>query len=387
MKSKFQISILLTSGLIFPLSPITAQQPVGTTSTEHNTLATQRFSQQVLDQLLAPIALYPDSLLAQILMASTYPLEVVQAARWVEANPKVTGKALEEKMVKQNWDPSVKSMTAVPQVLRQMNEKLDWTQKLGDAFLAQQQDVMNTVQSLRAKAYAAGNLKSSDQLVVKTETQNSQVIYVVQPAKPEVIYVPIYNPSVIYGTWWYSSPPYYMYPPAYVYRPGVAFATGVVVGAAIWANCHWSHGHSSVNVNISHYNSFNRTNISHTSVNATNWTHNPIHRRGVTYADPVIAKQYGQELTSMNRLQHRDTNPIEVQHGRISDRGTDNTNHAGAAENVISEAVHGGVTDQPKQRLNTDRVERGRPVGEMERDNLAGSGGQRGELRRRDWGR
>ena len=125
------------------------------------------FSQQELDQILAPIALYPDALLAQIFMASTYPLEIVEAARWVKANPNVKDKALEEAMQKQAWDPAVKSLTAVPKVLEQMNDKLDWTQKLGDAFLAQQQEVMKTVQSLRAKAKAAGNLESSEEQVVK----------------------------------------------------------------------------------------------------------------------------------------------------------------------------------------------------------------------------
>lgn len=295
MKSRYFIPSLLATTLIFALNPAIAQQSPGMTSVAS---AAQRISQQELDQLLAPIALYPDPLLAQIFMASTYPLEVVQAARWVKSNPKVTGKALEDAMTRQSWDPAVKSMTAVPQVLQQMNEKLDWTQKLGDAFLAQQQDVMNTVQGLRAKAYAAGNLKSSDQLVVKTEAQGTQVIYIVQPAKTEVVYVPIYNPSVVYGTWWYSYPPYYIYPPAYVYPPGVAFATGVVVGAAIWGNCNWGHSHSSINVNISHYNSFNRTTISHTSVSSTNWTHNAEHRRGVAYSNPAVAQQYSRKVST-----------------------------------------------------------------------------------------
>lgn len=303
MKHRSITLSILTSALIISLNSAIAQPSADLTSAAHTATVANSFSQQELDQLLAPIALYPDPLLAQMLMASTYPLEIVQAARWVKANPKVTGKALEEAMTRQSWDPAVKSMTAVPQVLQQMNEKLDWTQKLGDAFLAQQQDVMKTVQSLRAKAYAAGNLKSSDQIVVKTETQSSQVIYVVQPAKAELVYVPIYNPSNVYGTWWYSYPPYYMYPPTYVYPTGVAFATGVVVGAAIWGNCNWGHGHSSVNVNISHYNSFNRTNISHSSVSSTNWTHNAAHRRGVAYPNPTVTQQYSRSTTKSRKIQ------------------------------------------------------------------------------------
>jgi hypothetical protein len=249
--------------------------------------ATNTFSQQDLDQLLAPVALYPDALLAQIFMASTYPLEVIEATRWVKANPKVTGKALEDAMEKTSWDPSVKSLTSVPQVLQQMNDKLDWMQKLGDAFLAQQKDVLATVQSLRAKAFAAGNLKSSTQQLVKTETQDGQTIYIIESAKEEVVYVPIYNPYVTYGTWWYPSyPPYYMYPPSYVYPPYVAFHAGIFVGVAIWGSVNWHHG-GGVYVNVNHYNSFNRANINNGS-----WNHNVDHRRGVAYADQNVARQY-----------------------------------------------------------------------------------------------
>lgn len=249
--------------------------------------ATKTFSQQDLDQLLAPIALYPDNLLAQILMASTYPLEVVEASRWVKANPKVTGKALEDALAKKSWDPSVKSLTVVPQVLHQMNDKLDWMQKLGDAFLAQQKDVMATVQSLRAKAFAAGNLKSWDQQVVKTETEDGQTIYIIESTKEEVVYVPIYDPYVAYGAWWYppAYPPYYMYPPAYVYPPHVAFTAGIIVGVAIWGNVNWHGG--GVYVNVNHYNSFNRT-----TINNGSWNHNVDHRRGVAYADQNVARQY-----------------------------------------------------------------------------------------------
>jgi len=281
----------LLTALLLALSPALAQQSQSTMAPAAEALApaSKTFSQQDLDQLMAPIALYPDALLAQVLMASTYPLQVVEAARWVKANAKVSGKALEDAMTRQSWDPAVKSLTSLPQVLLQMNERLDWTQKLGDAFLAQQADVMDTVQALRAKADAAGNLKTSEQQVVKKESQGSQTIYVVESPKPEVVYVPTYNPSVVYGTWWYPTPPYYMYPPAYVYPPGLAFATGVVVGAAIWGGCHWGWGHGggSVNVNVNHYNSFNRTNISN-----NNWNHNVNNRGGVPYRDQNVANKY-----------------------------------------------------------------------------------------------
>ena len=255
-------------------------------------------SQQELDQLLAPIALYPDALVAQILMASTYPLEVVEAARWSKANPGVKDKALEEAMQKQAWDPAVKALTAVPQVLGHMNENLSWTQKLGDAFLADQKAVMGTVQSLRAKAQKAGNLKSSPEQTVKTEQQGSQTVYIIESPKPEVVYVPTYNPATVYGTWWYPYPPYTMYPPAYVYPPGLAFTTGVIVGAAIWGNCNWRG--NEINVNVNNYNNFNKTNIQNNK-----YQHNTASRKGVPYGNQAAASQYSRGA-STQAAQSRD---------------------------------------------------------------------------------
>ena len=267
-----------------------------------NAASGQAVSQQDLDQLLAPIALYPDALIAQILMASTYPLEVVEAARWSAANPGVKDKALEDAMQKQTWDESVKALTSVPQVLKQMSDNLSWTQKLGDAFLADQKTVLATVQTLRGKAQAAGNLKTTPEQTVTTEVVENKTVYVIESAKPEVVYVPTYNPSTIYGPWWYPVPPYYMYPPAYVYPPGLAFATGVVVGAAIWGNCNW-HGGGSVNINVNRYNSFNRTNISN-----TNFNHNVEHRKGVAYQNQNVAQKYnrgGNAQAAQSREQFR----------------------------------------------------------------------------------
>jgi hypothetical protein len=263
------------------------------------------FSQQDLDALLAPIALYPDALLAQILMASTYPLEIVEAARWLNSNAGVKGDALQAAMEKQAWDPSVKAITAVPKVVEHMSEKLDWTQKLGDAFLAQQTEVMVTVQALRAKAAAAGNLKGTSDVVVKTEQVESKTVYVIESAKPEVVYVPTYNPSTIYGAWPYPAPPYYMYPPAYVYPPGLAFATGVVVGAAIWGNANW--GGNNVNINVNNYNKVNATKIQN-----SNFQHNAEHRKGVAYQNQGVANQHNrgasaQSAQARSQYQGRDS--------------------------------------------------------------------------------
>lgn len=347
MKPPCFLPSLLAAALIFALNPAATAQTVETTGAA---TAAKTFSQQDLDQLLAPIALYPDPLLAQILMASTYPLEVVQAARWVKENAKLSGKALEDALTKQPWDPAVKSITAVPQVLQQMNDKLDWTQKLGDAFLAQQQDVMDTVQALRAKAHAAGNLKSTEQQVVKTEVQGTQTIYVVQPAKPDVVYVPTYNPTVVYGSWWYPAPPYMMYPPAYVYPPGLAFATGVVVGAAIWGNCNWGgYGNNNVNVNVNKYNSFNRTSVSNTN---NNWNHNAQHRGGVAYADKGVAQQYNRGGSGQN-AQARDANRGYGEGGRAGasdvnrrDQGADRGQGSGRGQGA-DRGQSGSMRDNP----------------------------------------
>ena len=260
------------------------------------------FKPEEIEQLVATIALYPDSLIAQILMASTYPLEIVEAARWSKANPGLKGTALEDALQKQSWDPSVKSLTAFPQVLAMMNEKLDVTQKLGDAFLAQQKDVLAAIQRLRAKAQAAGNLKSGKEQTVTTEQQAGTTVIKIEPANPETVYVPTYNPAVVYGTWPYPAyPPYPYYPPGYV--PGAAFfsfTAGVIVGGALWGNCNWGGG--DVDINVNKYNNFNKTDIKN-----SNWQHKPEHRKGVGYRDSASQQKFGkgQGQNAQSREQFR----------------------------------------------------------------------------------
>jgi len=250
--------------------------------------APEPFKAEEIEQLVAPIALYPDPLIAQILMASTYPLEIVQAARWTKQNPKVTGKALEDALQQQTWDPSVKSLAAFPQVLTMLNEKLDMTQKLGDAFLGQQKEVMAAIQKLRGKAQAAGNLKSSKEQTVSSGQEGGTTVIKIEPANPEVVYVPTYNPTAVYGPWPYPAyPPYAYYPPGYV--PGAAlftFGVGMAVGAALWGGCNWGGGN--VNVNVNKYNNFNKTNIQN-----SNWQHNAEHRKGTQYRDGASQQKYG----------------------------------------------------------------------------------------------
>ncbi|WP_373976599.1 DUF3300 domain-containing protein [Chitinibacter sp. SCUT-21] len=290
MQSLFISAALAASPMVLLSQPVLAAE----------TTSSATFSQQEIEQLVAPVALYPDSLLAQVLMASTYPLEVVQAARWRKENPNLKDKALEDALQKQGWDASVKSLTAFPDVLTMMNDKIDWTQKLGDAFLAQQKDVMDAAQRLRAKADAEGNLKTTKEqkVIVEQATATTTTIYRIEP-QSEVIYVPVYNPTVVYGPWPYPYyTPYYWYPPTYMY-PGTAFGftMGIFVGAAIWGNCNWHH--HNIDIDINRYNNFNRTNI-----NTKDWKHNPQHRRGVEYRDNKTREQF--RPNSKTREQQRD---------------------------------------------------------------------------------
>ena len=223
------------------------------------------FTTQELDSLLAPIALYPDGLLSQVLMASTYPLEVVQAARWSKANPGLSGDDAVKKAGKESWDVSVISLVAFPNVLAMMNEKIDWTQKIGDAFLGQQRDVMDSIQRLRQLAQNAGNLESNQQQVVRTEAQS----IIIEPARPETIYVPAYNPTVVYGAWPYPAYPPYYYPGVAAWYPGaglaygLAWGVGIAAAGAIFGSWNWGRGDVDINVNraTNISNSFNRNSV------------------------------------------------------------------------------------------------------------------------------
>ncbi len=250
------------------------------------------FTQQELDQMLAPIALYPDALLAQVLVAATYPIEVVQADRWVKNNKNLRGDQLNAAMDKQSWDLSVKALVPFPQVLAMMSDKLDWTQRLGDAFLAQQADVMDTVQALRRKAKAQGNLAATSQQKVIVQDQ----VVVIEPADPQVVYVPYYNPAVVYGTWWYPAyPPFYYYPPGAVIAAGaIGFAAGVAVASAWnWGWGHWDWGHHDINVNVNRNVNINRQDLRRTDIQTQSWQHDPSHRQAVPYRDDDARRKYG----------------------------------------------------------------------------------------------
>jgi hypothetical protein len=264
------------------------------------------FSSEQLDQIVAPVALYPDSLLMQILMASTYPLEVIEAERWTKKNPDLKGDELDKALTDKDWDPSVKSLTHFPTVLARMSDNLDWTKDMGDAFLGQQKDVLDAIQRMRGKAYELGNLKSTpEQNVIvepapaKAEGQTVVVeqappqIIKIEPAQPQVVYVPTYSSTVIYG----PPPPTVYYPAVYAYPPGyvataslLSFGAGMAVGAALWGGCNWHSGDVNVNYN---YNYNRNTNVGNIN-KPEHWRHNPEHRKGVNYRNDAVAKKYGQ---------------------------------------------------------------------------------------------
>jgi hypothetical protein len=290
MKSMATAATMLALGFALHGAPARAQAPVQPAAAP----AEQLLTTEQLDQLVAPIALYPDTLLAEVLMASTYPLEVVEADRWATANKKLKGDQLKAAANKQKWDDSLKALVATPSVLSMMSTKLDWTQKLGDAVLAQQPDVMDAIQRLRAKAHAQNKLTTTKQQKVSVTQQENKQVVVIEPAQPDMIYVPYYNPSVVYGEWPYPTyPPYYFPPPAgYVagaaIATGLAFGTGYAVGRWVSGGNYWgggvNWGNRSINVN-------RPINVNNAVVN--NWTHNSVHRRGVAYNNASVQQRFG----------------------------------------------------------------------------------------------
>jgi hypothetical protein len=252
---------------------------------------TDRFRKEEMDQMLAPIALYPDSLIAQILMASTYPLEVVQAERWVQQNKTLTGDALDDALKEKSWDPSIKSLCHFPDVLFAMSDKLDQTSKLGDAFLSQKDDVIATIQQLRQKAEKQGNLKTTKEQKVIYEEDAIRI----EPAVCQVVYVPVYDPLYVYGPWWYPAyPPYYWYyPPGVIITGGfISFGPHFFIGIDLfsWSWFDW-HRHY-IYIDVHKARRFHRFRHRHYS-DRYFWRHDPVHRRGVAYRDRRTSERFG----------------------------------------------------------------------------------------------
>lgn len=249
-----------------------------------------KFKKEELAQILAPIALYPDSLLAQILMASTYPLEVVEAERWVRQNKELKGDALDSALKEKNWDSSVKSLCHFQDVLFAMSDKLDQTRKLGDAFLSQEDEVMATIQELRRKAQEQGNLMTTEKQEVIIERE----IIRIEPVDPQVIYVPVYDPLYVYGPWWYPAyPPYYWYyPPGFVISGGyIVFGPPIFFGIGFsWAWFDWHIHH--IHVDTHKTRRFHKQHDDR-DFDQPFWRHDTHHRRGVAYRDRRTSERFG----------------------------------------------------------------------------------------------
>ncbi len=315
-----------------------------------------------LDSLVAPIALYSDPLLAQTLAASTYPLEIIQLQQWLLKNAGLKDKALADAVAKQPWDPSIQAMAALPDVVKRLADDIQWTTDLGNAFLAQQNAVMDAIQRMRKKAQDNGNLKSTEQQKVETKVIENKSVIVVEQADPQVVYVPSYDPVVVWGAPVYPYPPIYYPPPGY-YAAGLAlsFGVGVMMGAFWSGGWGWGCGWSNNNININNNNNFNRnSNIGGNRNNLgggnrpsqqpgrggvgggrgdSSWKHNPQHRGGAPYRDRATADRFG-GTTRGDSLANRQAGARQ-QLGRQG--GNLPSNRAGGGGGGLSNRAGGGV--------------------------------------------
>jgi Protein of unknown function (DUF3300) len=305
MRSILASTLLMTLGATAYGGP--PHSPILATSASFATFEQPLFAPDQLDQLVAPIALYPDSLLTQIFMGATYPLEIVQAARWRSKSPSLSGAQLESALTELDWDPSIKVLCGFPDVLANLSDNLDWTQDLGDAVLGQQADLLAAVQRMRKIAFVNDQLKSTEQLLI---VEQSPTVIVIESADPEVIYVPTYSPTVVYPTW-VMPMPYYpaLYAPAVAGFGAMAFTAGAAWGASNWGDCDWNGGDIDIDVDrynefnsktTNNYNSNNTVNnksgnaaVSDRANNKTNFQHDPSRRGGVNYRNSSTANKYG----------------------------------------------------------------------------------------------
>jgi hypothetical protein len=339
--------------------------------------AAARIPAEQLDSLVAPIALYPDPMLTQTLVASTYPLEIIQLQQWLGKNKNLKDQALVDAVKKQNWDPSIQAMAALPDVVKQMAENIQWTTDLGNAFLAQQGDVMDAVQRMRKKAKDAGNLKSTEQQKIETKVVENKQVIIVEQASPQVIYVPTYNPTVVYGAPVYPYPPI-AYPPPSYYAAGMAisFGVGMAMGAAWGGGWGWNAGwgHNDVDINVN--NNFNRnTNISNSGNRAaarggnTTWQHNPQHRGGAPYSNRATANKYGGSARGDSMASRQDrARQNQAQGGGVQQAAARDRSTSGGRQQA-------GVSD--RSTAGRDASNRGAGASTTSADRGGGGGGDR----------
>jgi hypothetical protein len=286
----------LAAVLFMVAAPVSAERYVVEPMVETITVqgdSEQGFSQAELDQMLAPIALYPDVLLSQVLIASTYPLEIVEAARWSRRNPHLQGEDAVAAVADRDWDPSVKALVAFPELLAQLSEDLDWTRNLGDAMLFQEAQVMDSIQFLRARADAAGSLENTEYVRVVREEKT----IIIEPARTHVIHVPYYDPWAVYGPWWRPAyPPVVWVRPAHYYYygyPGFYWSSGIHVSSGFFfSSFYWPQRHVYIVHTPRYYTPPRHRPARPYYVPGQRWKHNPLHRRGVSYRHPEVRERY-----------------------------------------------------------------------------------------------
>ena len=338
------LGLFIISFFVFSPGPPPCQAQAQEGETEAQEPA-EKYSREELAQMLAPIALYPDALLSQVLMASTYPIEVIEADRWRKQNPKLQDEALDTAMLDQDWDASVKAICHFPSILSLMSERISETTNIGNAFLAQEAEVMDMVQELRARAREQGNLTTTPEqkVVVQKET------IIIEPANPRVIYVPYYDPYTIYGPWWYPAyRPYYWGPPGISVGIGISYWPGFYFGFSFgdWVYFDW-HRH------YIHYHVHKRPRFVRHERWVSKpgpWHHAPHHRRGVAYRDKHTARKYGQ-----HRYRYKEYRPDTrgFPDGRRQDRDRDRRDDG---RTRIDRDQQGDT----RSRLDRDRRERQR---------------------------
>ena len=362
------ITSLLTALLLLLIPAIAiAQSPSFPASVSSD----QLLKPEQLEAVVSPIALYPDSLLSTVLMASTYPLEIVQAERWLTQNKSLSGDVLKASVDKQAWDDSVKALIATPPVLAMMSAELDWTQKLGDAVLAQQSDVMDAIQRLRLRAQENDKLTTTPEQKVTVEQQNNRRTVVIEQASDDMVYIPAYDPAVVYGAWPYADyPPYYWGYPSYWGYPAIGtgvLARGLWLGAGYalgrWGSgnygwggrVNWGNGNIVRNwPRATPYNVTNVNNIANQVGN--NWQHNPAHRRGVAYNNANVQQRFGDANRRAGAQQR----------GNLGNQGN-LASHLGAAAigagagAALRGAQQRGAANRQAQRPNAENRQAQRP--------------------------
>lgn len=315
------------------------------------------YSREELAQMLAPIALYPDALLSQILMASTYPIELIEADRWRKNNSYLQDEALDNALTAQSWDPSVKALCHFPDLLALMSERIGETTDLGNAFLAQEAEVMDTVQQLRAAAYAQGNLPSNDRQTVVVEKET----IIIEPADPRIIYVPYYDPYTIYGRWWYPAyAPWYWGPPGVSIGFGLYYWPGFYFSFSYGNWCYFDWHRHYIHIDIHKRPRYGRHD--RWIAKPGRWQHAPAHRRGVAYRDRHTAQRYGQAPRAVQY--RRDTRGFP-QRQELNRTGRSIDRNRLERQRIDRQRVE--RTPQTRQRLDTQRqrapvIERNRQV-------------------------